>query len=359
MSNRERIHSLDGFRAISVLLVLALHSTHTMRDEKLVPVAKQLFGYFGGLGVAVFFVMSGFLITTLLNREWDATGGLNLRSFYFKRACRILPPYVAYLVVMLLLAGGGWISVSWNEIATAAGFLWNQQAFLPWFRGTEEGAAYFGHVWSLCIEQHFYLAWPLILRGLGPRRACVFATSWVVLIPIVRVALYFLWPDYRGNAQAFIPPGGDLILLGCITALAREVPVLNSMVGWLASGRVAACAFVFLAVIQPWLSLLRGAYTLVVMPLAGGVAIVAVLSWALRSPGGRITGFLNHRWVVHLGVISYSVYIWQQVFLNCFNTTWTGVFPMALVVGLAAGEVSYWFIETPVLRWARGRRGGR
>jgi peptidoglycan/LPS O-acetylase OafA/YrhL len=53
------------------------------------------------------------------------------------------------------------------------------------------------------------------------------------------------------------------------------------------------------------------------------------------------------------------VYIWQQVFLNCFNTTWTGVFPMALVVGLAAGEVSYWFIETPVLRWARGRRGGR
>jgi peptidoglycan/LPS O-acetylase OafA/YrhL len=121
MSNGGRIHSLDGFRAISVLLVLALHSTYTMRDSPLTPMAKQFLGYFGGLGVAVFFVMSGFLITTLLNREWEASGGLNLRGFYFKRACRILPPYVAYLVVMLLLAWGGWISVSWSKNCDGGG----------------------------------------------------------------------------------------------------------------------------------------------------------------------------------------------------------------------------------------------
>jgi peptidoglycan/LPS O-acetylase OafA/YrhL len=152
-------------------------------------------------------------------------------------------------------------------------------------------------------------------------------------MPILRVALYFLWPDYRGNTQAFIPPGGDLILLGCITALAREVPVLNSMVGRLASGPVAACAFVFLAVIQPWLSLLRGAYTLVVMPLVGGVAIVAVLSWALRSTGGRITGFLNHRLVVRLGVISYSVYIWQQNVSELFQHDVDGSVPVGVDCG--------------------------
>ena len=153
------------------------------------------------LGVRLFFVLSSFLITSLLWREHQRSGAIYWRAFVLRRTLRIWPGLYAYIAVMLLLSQLGMLSITPAQFLAAATLTWNYAAI--WVQdGTSQGAWFLGHLWTLALEQQFYLAWPLAIVALGWRRAGRLALVVPLLLPPGPGALVFRLP---GPAR----PAGD------------------------------------------------------------------------------------------------------------------------------------------------------
>jgi peptidoglycan/LPS O-acetylase OafA/YrhL len=142
-----RIPSLDGLRALSIALVLAGHSIPNAQWDWFL---WKVFGN-GDLGVSIFFVISGFLITSLLLKEHAEAGEISPSSFYLRRAFRILPPFYAFLVVLLALKRFGVLELSLRGWTEAVTFLRDYLSADDWWTI---------HIWSLSVEEQFYLLWP-------------------------------------------------------------------------------------------------------------------------------------------------------------------------------------------------------
>ena len=159
-----RLPALDGVRALAVLLVMLSHSL--WRFPETAPWLPWLAQ--GALGVQLFFVLSGYLITTLLLRERDRTGRISLSSFYMRRARRILPAFLAYVAVIALLQALGLLNIPLRYYAYVLSQTWNYQVL--WNPSVDPtGHWYFGHYWSLALEEQFYLLWPLLLIMVSTR----------------------------------------------------------------------------------------------------------------------------------------------------------------------------------------------
>src|SRR5262245_2792631 len=206
-----RIPSLDGVRALAILLVILSHAHFPWDDLQ---AWRPLKGRCGFVGVQVFFVLSGFLITTLMLRELDRTGRLSLRQFYLRRVLRIVPAYAAYLVVLALLQGAGLVELSGLSWLSLTTYTVNFLPSLP---------PLISHVWSLSVEEHFYLLWPLLMAGCtlsGCRRvvlgcmAGALALRWLVLLA---------WPGGHG-VDVWTFTRIDDIAIGCLLALLAREP---------------------------------------------------------------------------------------------------------------------------------------
>jgi peptidoglycan/LPS O-acetylase OafA/YrhL len=153
----DRIPTLDGFRAISIGLVALYHLFRT-RGFPSPPVLAPWMRWLGELGVRVFFVISGYLITGLLLRELRATGKIAIGRFYFRRALRLFPAFYAFLLVVAVLEGAGVIALNPGDLRSAATYTMNYHANPSWW---------LIHCWSLSVEEQFYLVWPATLALLG------------------------------------------------------------------------------------------------------------------------------------------------------------------------------------------------
>lgn len=188
-----RIRALDGLRCLAVLLVIAGHGADAYLPAHanalwLAPLVNA------SLGVRLFFVLSGFLITSLLLREQQQRGSIDWRAFVLRRSLRIWPALWAYLLVMLLLSRLGVLAISPGQLVAAVTFTWNYAAL--WVHdGTNQGAWFLGHLWTLALEQQFYLAWPLAIALLGWRRAGRVAVLVPVLLPVLRLVWWLLVPS--------------------------------------------------------------------------------------------------------------------------------------------------------------------
>jgi peptidoglycan/LPS O-acetylase OafA/YrhL len=182
-----RIPSLDGLRAISILAVMLGHAQGT-RGFPDNPVL-HLFGDTGNLGVRVFFVISGFLITSLLLAEQERNGRISLRVFYLRRALRICPACYVYIIVIGVLGAVGAVEVRKGDLVFAATYTNNFVADRSWV---------LGHLWSLAVEEQFYLLWPAMLCLGGRRRAVIGAIAVVAVSPLLRISAWYLLPEHRG-----------------------------------------------------------------------------------------------------------------------------------------------------------------
>jgi peptidoglycan/LPS O-acetylase OafA/YrhL len=336
----KRIASLDGLRAISISLVLIGHLSGT----RYFPLSKAVGDFFSlaEVGVIVFFVISGYLITTLLLQEIAATTRINLLKFYFRRTLRIFPPYYTLIFVLILLRVFAFIPLSKHDIFHALTYTSNYFAPEGW---------YVGHTWSLAVEEQFYLLWPAVLLWLGRRRAVWGAASLLFLCPLVRVlSLAHIW--HRPDSAAF-EMVADSLACGCLLALWRERlhaqewyrSILNST--WFA--------------LLPLLILATSAlhhstkiyYSVGLSGINIGTAVC--VDWCLTWHEGKVGRWLNARWLVLIGVLSYSLYLWQQVFLN--RSSSASQFPLNLLLTLLAAIVSYYFVEKPSLRWRQRLEG--
>jgi len=312
----KRIPSLDGLRAISILLVVLGHLAKSHH-------APQIFwDAYALIGVRIFFVISGFLITMILSKEHTRTTTISLRTFYIRRAYRIFP---AALVFMLAMVAVFWREFRWYNIAAAFLYLANFDYSRPWI---------FGHLWSLSVEEQFYFLWPSILKRWYQHRL-VILVSVIALAPVGQMLLYLA--KFRGGAIAGFPGVAADLAAGCLLAVvAHRLPRISRY--------YALMMLLAVALVPLFAGNTRGKTILLVFILDPvlRLSIAGLLLHVVQSP----YAILNWRPVSWLGRISYSLYLWQQPF--CSDPSLRSGYLALLALALAC--LSYYLVELPMLR---------
>lgn len=300
----ERMPALDGLRGVAIVLVVILHGW-----PEIMPA--------GGYGVTVFFVLSGFLITGILTAEKDRAGELDLRRFFVKRALRLLPALVVFLAVYAVVIGEA--SHTWPVLGYVAN--WAK------IGGYELGTL--THGWSLAVEEHFYVAWPLVV-GLVSRRFRFAVTAGLLAVAVGwRIAMIgepFVRVNNGTDTAAFA------LLAGCALAVA---PKLTAPARW-GYGSIAAIVGVSLLPIKQ-----TDAFLWIELAVAG----LAVVATAACVDGLRMMEWKPLRWV---GVVSYGLYLWHKPLMLLSWGPWVG-----LAVALAATWLSWRYVEAPFLALKR------
>jgi peptidoglycan/LPS O-acetylase OafA/YrhL len=333
------IPTLDGWRAVAILLVLLFHLKEFIAKGPLAIVAE-----YGRWGVPIFFGISGFLICTRLADEIDS-GQLSLKRFYIRRAFRILPPYFSYLGFLAVLAGAGLVVVRNEEWLSCLFFYRN---YLP--RGL--GGWYTGHFWSLAIEEHFYILMPALLVVFGPRRArgvflalCFAVAAWRIGDTRYHILDQRILHSvtYQRTDRQF-----DALLWGCVIALLwREERWRIIFKRWLTTPALIVLVLAFVQLIV-WPRGYSRAGTSLIIPL--------LLVGTIEHPRAFVSRILETRLMAWIGRLSYSLYIWQQFFLVLpveSRLSWASALqvpPLNVVLAFAAAICSYHFIERPMIR---------
>ena len=332
---RPYIPTLNGWRAIAVSLVIAAHSSIMLQNSGTWIGAKAavMFSH-AGIGVDIFFSISGFLICTLLLNEKNQTGSIGLPSFYIRRTFRILPPLFAYLATLTAFRLSGLIpTIEPGEILTSALFVRN---YFP------AGSWYTGHFWTLAIEEHFYLFVPIVLSVLSWKAGLRFAIAVVVCCALIRWAEFFYSPgmkvEFRTEARI------DAIMYGAIGAFLvyhSRSAVERHLTGFRAIGIlfaiVLACYFF------PAMPVRR-----TLMAMAMPIPIIFTVLHAETA----LAKILELRPLQWIGRLSYSLYIWQMMFLVPYDRP-LGIFqsfPIAFICAIACAAGSYYLIERPSIR---------
>lgn len=307
------IPSLDGIRALAVGLVFMAHA--------------GINGSPGPLGVTIFFFLSGYLITTLLRMEFEKTGAISLRNFYLRRAFRILPPLYLVLAAAYALTILGVLGAQKLRLGACLAqvfFLSNYQILSSGWAGPHTGRPPgTGSLWSLAVEEHFYLLFPLcylILCRLvhSRRRQAMYLAGACGLILVWRFVLILGLHRSFDRTYAATDTRFDSILFGCILAIVGN-PVLDwkerSRAKWSTLKRVWAPALAPLSVVA-----ILGVYWLHDRRITGtiqytidGLALIPLFIVAVRFPRWGVFRLLNIRPVMFVGAVSYSIYILHEI----------------------------------------------
>ncbi len=347
-----RIPCLDGLRAVSILFVLVSHGQHTIPGG--IPAAVGFLGARGDLGVLTFFVLSGYLITFLLRREKEKTGRIRLRDFYVRRALRIFPAFYTYLATLALLCVLGVLALSKLHFLYAATYLWNYKHLFDPHPEAGGGGWFLGHIWTLSMEEQFYLLWPGALVLFGLRRSARLAVGLIFAMPAFRLGTYVLFPSSRGQILMMAHTGADALMFGCVLALWQGRPRFQATMKRLDNAVWPVVAILFAWIVSPLVEAklpqhLAGGYAATLGRSLSGLSVAFLMAWLLRHPSSLGGRFLSTPLMVYVGVLSYSLYLWQQLFLTELNHTWTGRFPWNLACAVLVGTLSYQFIERPFL----------
>lgn len=305
------IKSLDGLRALSIILVILGHLSFTYTDYS--TILANYFSLMQATGVSIFFVISGFLINGFLIKEKAQLGKVDLKLFYFKRLLRIFPPFYLYVFLMVfLLPFYDVVQPTQVEILSALSYLWNYiYSTKNWF---------FGHSWSLAIEEQFYMSWPFLLAFLSLSKSRKFSLVIFFLAPLIRVGSYYLFPDWRPRLSIMFHTRIDTLLFGCYLAYFYQFLSKEAFLSWgkkVRKYRGDLLAFLFLFMLSPYLKYkLKGSYIMTVGYTLEGVSIVFLLvSLLTLNSKNPLYQFLNSKVLCHLGILSYGLYLWQQFFL--------------------------------------------
>lgn len=333
------IPSLDGLRAISVALVFFSHGGL----ENVIP---------GGLGVTIFFVLSGFLITTLMREEYAARTSISFRAFYLRRFLRLMPPLAIITCIAVALS----LTSALGSPFTLTGLLSVLFYFSNYFRivhgpiGLPPGL---GVTWSLAIEEHYYLLYPPLALALLKFGRPMFSAMTLALLCGLILA-WRCWLKLHGATEDHLSMGTDTrvdaILIGCLLAMVRN-PWLDPLP---AANRTrdlsiaSVCLGLLLATVL-WRSeffRLTFRYTLQCLAIAG------LLYLAVARPQVMPFRWLNTRPLVYLGAVSYTVYLshylvltWAQTHVSVLGRV--GVVAATAVVTLGIASLMRKWVEEP------------
>jgi peptidoglycan/LPS O-acetylase OafA/YrhL len=342
------IPSLNGVRAIAVLVVFVGHG-FTIGGP-----------WPGDVGVTIFFFLSGYLITTLLRREYTRTGRISLGKFYLRRLLRIQPP--ALITIALCVAVG--LTGLTNANMTVWGVLaevFNYTNYYMMWADVNLGDARAGlppessMLWSLAVEEHFYLVFPAVFIALLWRKlnfrtigwvlvgACLLAPIWRIYLAANGASFFHLYSATDTRFDGLLA-GAAMALLANPALGDRGANVIPPRILAWAVAPVAAVAVAVIALTPPAFGLTVGDTII--------YACLVPLFWFIitqpQSGAGRV---LNHRWVVRIGLLSFSIYLLHRLVLAIVET----VIPIApvvdvlsLVIVIAAAQVMYMVVEKPL-----------
>lgn len=347
-----RIQSLDGLRAISILLVLLAHAGDTMaqtfHNNPLFPFITNSI-----VGVRVFFVISGYLITKLLIAEREKYGYVDLRNFYVRRAFRIFPIFYLYILTVVVIKYFFIhnIYLEGSRPVVAGLYLWNYQHLFFDASIDHNATWFFGHFWSLAMEEQFYLLWPLIFIKVPKEKLAKVVVVILTIMPLLRLITYFFIPgsDLK-QVGKMLHTGGDTILIGCLGALLeKNIQFKEKYKIYIRNKWVVAAAALYLFILDKLLrKYVAGVYDLALGTSLTNICIIILVFWAVYVRTA-FTKLLNAKAVVAIGVLSYSLYIWQQLFLTPLIDSPLNKFPLNLVAAFIVANISYYLIEKPIL----------
>jgi peptidoglycan/LPS O-acetylase OafA/YrhL len=339
---------LDGWRAIAILAVMIGHATALIFSPNgALPNARWYERTrIGGLGVDVFFGISGFLICSRLLEERRRSGRINLGKFYVRRSFRILPASFTYLTVVGLLSLAGYSLVSPPMWVGCVLFFRN---YLPL---SGPGGHYTAHFWSLAIEEHFYFLWPSLLFLCGARRARPLAVVLAFAVATWRVWEFrHEWLAHRMPDVGFFTRTDirlDGLLWGCFTALVFDTARGRK---WLAQWLspcvwiISVVAFIGCVMFQPPMAMMWQA---MLIPL--------VLVGTVLHPNYLIGKLLETKPMRWIGRLSYSFYLWNSLFFPRSDQSeplplgWMQQFPLSIIPVIGCAVLSYYFVERPMIR---------
>jgi peptidoglycan/LPS O-acetylase OafA/YrhL len=298
-----RLPSLDGLRAFAILLVL-----FALVGARFLPLGDTAHDL-SALGLDVFLVISGFLITTILLREHARTGTISLRGFYLRRVFRIVPALAAFVVAI--------------AIASAFGaFTFPSQLV---------------HLWPLAVIAQFYLLWPALLLVAGPRHIGQVAIGMLAVAPILRVLVWFAAPTGNTAVLHTFPCTMDVLAAGAVfAAYSDRIGSSLEYHRFMRSKRflVVPVALILSVVVDSALSL-----------TVQSLALALLVDRCVRRRPGKVYQVLNARPLAWLGVISYSAYLWHRPFLDRAMSAHWALVPVLIGLALAFAVASYYLVE--------------
>jgi peptidoglycan/LPS O-acetylase OafA/YrhL len=340
---QKKIPSLDGLRAVAVLLVIFHHLGIHYSPH--------------GRGVLTFFVLSGFLITWLMLKESERYGEISIRDFYTRRVLRILPAFYVFWILHLAITrfvNGPLSRTAVLDYATAFFYVGNY-----WHAISNAPTHYLGHIWALCIEEQFYLLWPLVFAAWQTdlRKLTQFIVAGIIAVDVYRIVLFFgfhvsdNWLTFTFDSRI------DHLLVGCLLAVLLKRKVMSGVWEWLTARIWISLVTLSLIVLSIALSFQYGdpykyAVGFVLDPLLTAVLLVQVIAFS----GSWTWGWLNWRITRYLGQISYSMFLFH-VFANDLvkhvllpHRSMLLVAPTAVALAAVMGTLSYYLVEQRFLR---------
>jgi peptidoglycan/LPS O-acetylase OafA/YrhL len=336
-----RIPQLDGLRAIAVILVFTFH--HGLIRS-------------GWIGVDIFFVLSGFLITGILRRD---TGNPKYwTSFYAKRVTRILPPLLAVVIVVLLAEP--------HFRFGSLGYLFFASNIVEL---TPFALAPLGALWSLAIEEHFYFAWPFVVKSLKWSTLVKTSLAIVLISPLLRAGATLVFHHFWGvnhnwNSPIFLltPFRLDGLAAGALLSLLLEHDrMTTTLKNW--SAPVCVTAFGLFFGLELWLPIFRRTSDTVVFNGVGYSLVVlgsfCLVSFLLLKPASLVAKFLALAPLVFIGAISYGFYLYQAPILIVMkhllgaSTPALVLFFVDAVVTVVVASISFYLMEKPIIAWGR------
>lgn len=334
-----KITEIDGMRAVSVIFVMLVHASY-----------GRLSG--GFLGVDIFFVVSGYLITYLLMREREARGRVSLFDFYMRRVFRILPPLICAIILAMLL----WRGDSASRVPVVSAALFFYANFLP-----APMLGDLGHTWSLAIEEQFYLVWPLLFTLMFARsRLLLMAVATMIILSSIAMRMWLVtqWSDLA-PLYTFTPARLDTIMLGCLLALGQaRVQTCVQSCGSVATrlfawGAAAALVGALLFAQRAFMQATPMAFT--VFALAAAALVLAAPMLEEADPLRRT---LTHPAMRYVGKRSYGLYLYHYPIFGAMEA-WRVEGSMAnylmvtaakIVLSFLVAELSWRWVEQPALR---------
>jgi peptidoglycan/LPS O-acetylase OafA/YrhL len=325
----------------------------------------------GWVGLDVFFVLSGFLITAMLLDEVRVHGRVSLPKFYARRACRLLPALFVLLgvwvCVLLAFSDTTWIAATPGgdgvgdpvDIGPALQQVGIVLAYgVNWVYALGSGDAPLAHLWSLAVEEQFYLVWPFVLLLLLKVPAA--RRIWPVLaLAAVSATLPFLyWDGGAGNNRIYF--GTDTravgMLMGAVAALAWHRRRSRGTGSPAATGRAwlgMGLVLLFLLTVG------NGPIKFLVGPAIMAVAAMQVIPYLVDRPAGAMARLYSHRVLVWLGQRSYAVYLWHYLWATWLNplSPWVSI-PVGVTASLLCAHLSWQLVEAPALRYSKRFRPG-
>ncbi|WP_316736077.1 acyltransferase [Pedobacter aquatilis] len=343
--NSKHIPSLDGWRAVAIMMVILGHFMLTLEKGGAIHTILKLTAI-GNLGVKIFFVLSGFLITTLLIKEKIKYANINLKNFFIRRALRIIPVLYLYLIAVFL------VNYLFNLNLTISNFIGplfyvNNFNFLS-------GTWITQHTWSLAVEEQFYLVWPAIFKYSKNRiLTCII----IILIIPGFVIVEYLDPEV-GNyilAPFFIPASS--IFMGALISLLSFNSYISSK--FLISKNFKFGIFIFAIVLiySIYYFSAKSTYAKFILPFGNiltDFCFIYIILFSIIRKDHFIFKVLNSRIFIQIGIISYSLYIWQQLFIipkgNYPILEHYIYFPYNLISVFIFGFLSFYLFEKPFLK---------